>query len=185
MADQESNRPYTVVVGVSGTSKSPAALLWAKGQADQCGGRLIAVRAWRMPITTTPSGAPDLALPVPTDAEAHAREALEADVAEVLGDDHGAELQLVQGGKLKALLGASVGADLLVVDAPQQLVAGPMFAHRLIYGASCPVVAMPPALTDDSEPPSALVRAVEAVGRNLPPAAGTAEFPGYRPPFSL
>lgn len=185
MADLENDRPYTVVVGVSGTSKSPAALTWAKGQADQCGGRLIAVRAWRMPTLTTPSGAPDVDLPLTADAEAHAKRAFESDVAEVLGDDHGAELQLVQGGKLKALLRASLGADLLVVDAPQQLVAGPMFAHRLIYGASCPVVAMPPALTADSEPPSALARAAEAVGRNLPAAAGTAALSGYRPPFSL
>lgn len=185
MADLESNRPYTVVVGVSATSKSPAALTWAKGQADQCGGRLIAVRAWRIPAPTTPSGAPDADIPLPDDVEAHARETLDADVAAVLGDDHGAELRLVRGGKLKALLRAAVGADLLVVDAPQQLVAGPMFAHRLIYGASCPVVAMPPALTSESEPPSALARAAEAVGRNLPPAAGTAEYPAYRPPASL
>ena len=43
------------------------------------------------------------------------------------------------------LIKAALGADLLVVDAPRQLLAGPMFAHRLIYAAACPVVVMPPA----------------------------------------
>ena len=31
--DEKDNRPYTVVVGVSATSKSPAALAWAAAQA--------------------------------------------------------------------------------------------------------------------------------------------------------
>ena len=39
MADLENDHPYTVVVGVSATSKSPAALTWAQAQAEHCGGR--------------------------------------------------------------------------------------------------------------------------------------------------
>ncbi|MFT4163855.1 MAG: universal stress protein [Microlunatus sp.] len=181
MADQESERPYTVVVGVSATSKSRAALAWAQSQAKQCGGQLIAVRAWRMPYPQTlPSGSADVDLPQPNEVEAHALKTLEADVAEVLGEDHGAEIRLVRGGKLKTLVKAAVGADLLVVDAPQQLIAGPAFAHRLIYAASCPVVAMPPALTNEG--PSALARVVKSVGLGLEAVGGSADHPAYRPP---
>ena len=182
MADQESERPYTVVVGVSATSKSRAALTWAQSQAQHCGGRLIAVRAWRMPYPSTlPSGSPDVDLPKPDDVEAHARKTLEADVAEVLGDDHGAEIRLVRGGKLKVLLTAAREGDLLVVDAPQRLLGGAAFAHRLIYAATCPVIAMPPALT--SEGPSTIARAAKSVGRGLEALGGSGEYPAYRPPM--
>lgn len=184
MADLESDHPYTVVVGVSATSKSSAALTWAHCQARHCGGRLIAVRAWRMPNPqTSPAGAPTADLPQTAEVEAHARLALEEDVASVLGDDHGAEIRLVRGGKLKVLLQAAADADLLVVDAPRQLVAGPMFAHRLIYAASCPVVAMPPALA--SESPSVITRAAASISRGMVPAAGTADHPAYRPPARI
>ena len=184
MADQESERPYTVVVGVSATSKSRAALAWAQAQVQHCGGRLIAVRAWRMPYPQTlPSGSADVDLPQPEEVEAHARKTLEADVAEVLGDDHGAEIRLVRGGKLKVLVKAATEGDLLVVDAPQQLIAGPAFAHRLIYAASCPVVAMPPALT--TEGPSTISRVAKSVGLGLVPVGGSAEHPAYRPPMRI
>lgn len=184
MADLENDRPYTVVVGVSATSKSPAALTWAHCQAEHCGGKLIAVRAWRMPIPpASPAGAPAVDVPHASDVEAKARKALEDDVAAVLGDDHNAELRLVRGSKLKVLLEAATEADLLVVDAPRQLVAGPMFAHRLIYAATCPVLAMPPVLS--SEPPSIITRAAKSLGRGLVPAGGSADYPAYRPPVSL
>ena len=102
-------------------------------------------------------------------------------MAAALGDDHTAELRLVRGGRLKVLLKAAAEADLLVVDAPRQLMAGPMFAHRLLYAAPCPVVVMPPVLSD--EPPSTLSRMAGVVGRGIVVAAGTAGRPGYRPPL--
>ena len=43
----EQDEPYTVVVGVSATSKSPTALVWAQAQAEANGGRLIAVRVYQ------------------------------------------------------------------------------------------------------------------------------------------
>src|SRR6476660_2540477 len=114
MADLENDRPYTVVVGVSATSKSPAALTWAQCQAQHCGGRLIAVRAWRMPNPpASPAGAPTMDIPHADQVEAQARQALEEDVAAALGDDHNAEIRLVRGGKLKVLLQAAAEADLL------------------------------------------------------------------------
>ena len=78
------------------------------------------------------------------------------------------------------LIEASEGADLLVVDAPRQLMAGPMFAHRLVYAASCPVVVMPPDIS--GEPASVLTRVAGAIGRSVVTAAGTAGRPGYRRP---
>ena len=183
MDEEHSHRPYTVVVGVSATSKSPAALTWAETQARQNGGRLIAVRAWRLPNPqATPSGTPAGRIARAEEVEATAQRTFADDVAAALGgEDHAAELRLVRGGRLKVLLKASADADLLVVDAPRQLVAGPMFAHRLLYAASCPVVVMPPTIS--GEPASALSRVAGAVGRSVVAAAGTAGRPGYRPPL--
>ena len=175
-------RPYTVVVGVSATSKSPTALDWARAQAGT-GGRVVAVRAWRMPNPqATPSGTPAGRISRAEEVEEEARAALERDVAATLGEDHGAEIRLVRGSKFAVLLKAAENADLLVVDAPRQLLAGPMFAHRLVYAASCPVVVMPPVIS--GEPPSVLSRVAGAVGRNVLAAAGTAGRPGYQRPIN-
>lgn len=177
----ELQQTYTVVVGVSATSKSPTALAWAAAQARQNDGRIIAVRAWRVPgPQATPSGPPTVGVPRENDLEDAARASLEADVASALGPDHQAEIRLVRGGKFRVLARAADGADLLVIDAPRLLVAGPMFAHRLIYALSCPVVVMPPDLP--GETPSRLTRAAGVVGRSVMNAAGTAGRPGYQTP---
>jgi hypothetical protein len=175
-------RPYTVVVGVSATSKSPTALDWARAQAGTAG-RLVAVRAWRMPNPqATPAGTPAGRISRADEVEAEARLRLEQDVTAALGEDHDAELRLVRGSKYTVLLKEAEDADLLVVDAPRQLLAGPMFAHRLVYAATCPVVVMPPRIS--GEPPSMLTRVGKAVGRNVLAAAGTAGRPGYQRPVS-
>jgi hypothetical protein len=182
MTEQQLQHPYTVVVGVSPTSKSATALAWADAQARQNQGRVIAVRAWRVPNPqATPSGTPAGRIAKADEVEEEARSALQADVAAVLGQDHGAEIRLVRGGRFKVLTAAAAEADLLVVDAPRQLLMGPMFAHRLIYAASCPVVVMPPDIS--GEPSTMLSRVAGAVGRSVVTAAGTAGRPGYRPPL--
>ena len=179
MSEQQA---YTVVVGVSATSKSPTALTWGEAQARQNGGRLVAVRAWRMPNPqATPAGTPASRISREEDVERAAWASLETDVAATLGADHHAELELVRGGKFTVLLDAARDADLMVVDAPRQLLAGPMFAHRLVYAAACPVVVMPPLIS--GEPPSVLNRMAGAFGRSVVTAAGTAGRPGYRPPL--
>ena len=176
------NVPYTVVVGVSRTSKSPRALIWAQRQARKNDGRLIAVRAWRTPIPqATPSGEPAGRISRSSEVEAEAKQALADDVAATLGPDHDAEVQLRQGAKWPVLVEAAAEADLLVVDAPKQLMVGPMFAHQLIYAATCPVVVLPPE-TPEGDPPPALVRALKALGRSVASVAGAAGRPGYRPP---
>ena len=175
------DRPYTVVVGVSATSKSPTALTWAAHQAAQNAGRLVAVRAWRSPsLQATTSGPIAARMPAEAQLEADARKAFEADVADVLGEDHDAELQLVRGGKRKVLLRAAEGADLLVVDSPRALTGSPLFAQRIVGSASCPVVVMPPRIS--GQPQGAVERAGRAVGRAAVRSAGTAGRPGYRPP---
>ena len=53
----EHEQPYTVVVGVSPTSGSPAALVWAHAQAEANGGRVIAVRVYHPPnLPAAPGG---------------------------------------------------------------------------------------------------------------------------------
>ncbi|MFL6025410.1 MAG: universal stress protein [Friedmanniella sp.] len=177
-----SDVPYTVVVGVSETSKSPTALTWAYAQARQNQGRIIAVRAWRMPNPqATPAGTPASRISREEDIERAAQASLEKDVTDTLGYDPDVEIRLVRGGKFKTLVEAAAEADLMVVDAPRQLLAGPMFAHRLVYAAACPVVVMPPRIS--GEPPSVLNRVAGAIGRSVLTAAGTAGRPGYRPPL--
>ena len=184
-ADVE-RRPYTVVVGVSGTSGSPTALAWARAQADHNDGRVVAVRAWRPSIPqATPSGTPATRISHEADVEREAEEALAADVARTLGPDHGVELRLVKGGRYRVLAKSARDADVLVIDAPRQLLTGPMFAHRLVYTVPCPVVVMPPQIS--GEPQTWLTRLAGAVGRSVVAAAGTAGRPGggmRRPPAS-
>lgn len=175
-------QPYTVVVGVSATSKSPAALQWAAAQVAQNDGRLVAVRAWRAPAPApSTSGAMAARMPAESDQEQEARAALEEDVAAVLGAGHRAEVRLVRGGKRKVLLKAARGADLLVVDAPRALTGAPLFAQRIVHAATCPVVVMPPRVS--GQPPGVVERAGRAVGRAAVRSAGTAGRPGFRPPL--
>ncbi|HEV7195255.1 MAG TPA: universal stress protein [Pedococcus sp.] len=181
MIDPDS--PYTIVVGVSATSKSPAALHWAAELAALRGGRVVAVRAWRP--TPPQTGSRVTASPVIEDAEAAEAEelaALRADVAEVLGGTHGVQVRLVQGGRRRALVKTSEEADLLVVDAPRRLdlSSGPGFAQRLVYAAKCPVVVMPPSVS--GTPKTRLERAAGAVGRTMVDAAGRAGRPGLSHP---
>ena len=176
--------PYTVVVGVSATSKSVAALRWGLAQADAVGGRLVAVRMWRMPNPqATPSGTTAARVPLHHDAEAEAARQLAADVTEALGADHTAEVRLVRGGKFKGLLRAAENADLLVIDAPRRPSVSPLLAHRLVYAASCPVVVMPPSLV--GRPQGPMGRAALAAGAAMLRSVGTAGRPGYRPPMSM
>ena len=178
----EGGHPYTVVVGVSATSKSPAALEWGAAQAAQNNGRLVAVRSWR--VTGPPgtmSGGTAARITDERDTARSEQSALEADVAEILGADHAAELRVVRGGKRKVLLAEAAGADLLVIDAPRSFTGPPLFAQRLVYAASCPVVVMPPRVSHLSSP---LEHAGRIVGRAAVRSAGMAGRPGYRPPMA-
>jgi nucleotide-binding universal stress UspA family protein len=181
MTHQE--EPYTVIVGVSATSKSPTALVWGHAQARANRGRLIAVRVYPTPSvlqrfpTTSSRPLPDAN---PVRAEQQAR--LEHDVAEVLGEDHGADIRVVPGSRRRALLDQAHEADLLVIDAPRRASTSPLLAERIVYAATCPVVVMPPSIS--GVPESALSRSARAVGRAALRSAGTSGRPSYRPPPS-
>lgn len=174
MSETTNAVPYTVVVGVSITSKSPAALGWAAAQARANHGRLVAVRVLK---AVTAEGSPDNER-----AREQAAEQLRADVEATLGANHGAQLRVVYGGRRKALLAVSRDADLLVIGTSRSPSPSSRLIRRVISAATCPVVVMPPALS--GEPPSGLSRAGRSVGEAALRAVGTSGRPGYRPPTS-
>lgn len=177
----EQDKPYTVIVGVSETSKSPTALAWACAQAEANGGRAVAVRVHPSPyLPAGPSASPSRTSQDPTSLRDQQQSQLERDVADVLGNDHGVECRVVHGGKRRGLLNEAVEADLLVVDAPRKPSMSPLLAHRIVYAASCPVVVMPPSIS--GAPESALSRSAHAVGRAALRSAATSGRPGFRPP---
>lgn len=179
--EDRTDPPYTVVVGVSATSGSPTALEWARAQAQANGGRLVAVRVYRVPnVPAGPSGTSSRVPPDPAQLHAQELDGLRRDVVAVLGEDHEAELRVVRGGKRRGLVAEAVGADLLVIDAPRSPSMAPLLAHRIVYAASCPVVVMPPSIS--GAPPTALTRSAQAVGRAALRSAGTSGRAGFRPP---
>jgi hypothetical protein len=172
----EQSRPYTVVVGVSATTKSPTALTWGKAQADANNGRLVAVR-----VHSDPKASPGTEISMAdTDLRASQQADLEQAVSSVLGEAHGAEVRVLHGSRRRALINVSHDADVLVIDAPRTPSMSPLLAQRIIYAASCPVVVMPPSLS--GEPESSMSRSAHAVARAAMRSAGTSGRPGYRPP---
>jgi hypothetical protein len=177
----EPEKPYTVIVGVSATSKSPTALVWGRAQADANGGRLIAVRVH--PTPGAPQGSPGASPGTASELQQlreHQRAQLERDVADVLGEDNGADIQVLYGGKRRCLINESHNADVLVIDAPRAPSMSPLLAQRIVYAATCPVVVMPPSIS--GLPESSLSRSARAVGRAALRSAGTSGRAGYRPP---
>ncbi len=179
MSTPATEPPYTVVVGVSATSKSPAALAWAAAQAKANHGRLIAVRVLKRPTSADASKAPGSQSPPAQDTTGPQAD-LAADVAQALGSADEAECRVLYGGKRKSLLAVALGADLLVIDAAQSPSSSSLLAQRIIAAARCPVVVLPPALSQ--EPPSGISKAGRAVGQSALRAVGTSGRPGYRPP---
>jgi hypothetical protein len=178
-----------IVVGVSASSGSPAAVRWACDQAVRQGAAVVAVRAWRpaRPPSST-SGPPALYaadLAAELDRE---RTRLHEDVERAVGaavtghPDPPLAYELEQGTALSVLQTWSRQASLLVLDAPRRTDAQstPLLAHRLVYTAGCPVVIMPPAVAD--QPDSAFVAAAKRLAADAGRAAGSAGRPGMRPP---
>jgi hypothetical protein len=144
-----------ILVGVSATSGSPAALRWALEQAHLQSLPLMALRAYRVPTTAagtvrpTPSRVADSEDPL----RSAALESLEADVRRALGASADeVELRAVRGSRRRVLLDASAGAEMLVIDAPRrrEVRSDPTFAAQLVHRALCPVVIMPGPLARDA-----------------------------------
>ncbi|WP_152353735.1 universal stress protein [Brachybacterium subflavum] len=144
-----------ILVGVSATSGSPAALRWALEQARLQSLPLLALRAYRVPTTAagtvrpTPSRVADSEDPL----RSAALETLEGDVRRALGASADeVELRAVRGSRRRVLLDASAGASMLVIDAPRrrEVRSDPTFAAQLVHRALCPVVIMPGPLARDA-----------------------------------
>jgi nucleotide-binding universal stress UspA family protein len=122
-------RVPTIVVGVDGSSGSEHALRWAADEAQLRMARLRVLYARLEPL--------------PAEAT------LEGTVANVLGPDHGLdlELDLVEGSPTKELLRAAEGADLLVVGSrggggfPGLLLGS--VCSQVAQHAPCPTVIVP------------------------------------------
>ena len=130
-----------IVVGVDGSGPSEDALRWAAGQARLTGARLRAVLSWEVP--TAAYLAP---LPPGLDLEKDARKVLEDEVADVLGDDPGIEIEKIvaEGHPAPVLLDFAETADLLVVGSRGHgqftgMLIGSVSEH-VVSHAACPVV---------------------------------------------
>ncbi|SDT04788.1 universal stress protein [Microlunatus soli] len=179
---EQPDRPL-VVVGVSQTSHSPVALRWAADYAGVIGANLLAVRAWRP--SHPPSAASGRPAAVSRDVAGereYAASALYDDVQQAIGPEHAAHSEIREGTPLSVLTALSRIAALLVIDAPRRtdLSTTPMLAHRLVYNAACPVVVMPPRISQ--QPDSPLVTAGKWLARGFVESAGTSGRPGIRPP---
>lgn len=183
----ESTRPArgrasrVVVVGVSPTSRSVAALEWASNEARRGRMTLRAVTAWRLPRPpATLAGRPSAEVTRTMDnLQAEADELLARSVRAVVGESSQVELLAVRGTPATVLVRSAQDADLLVLGPPHP---GEVFTFRpnqlalqVIFKTSCPVVVMPP------EPHTAVPGARRLASR-LAAAAGSAGRPGLRSP---
>ena len=98
-----------IVVGLDGSEHSIAALRLAKRIADALHASVHVVAAWEWPFMWDPLATPDY---IP---EREARLAAAAAVDEVFGAGVDLPLDVVQGSPAKALIDASMGAEMLVV----------------------------------------------------------------------
>jgi nucleotide-binding universal stress UspA family protein len=134
----------TVVVGTDGSLGSTRALRWALREGRSRGASVRAVFAWQHPavpskVTGALNGNPAVAREITQSARVLAAR-FEPDVPLVADDSEGATVPV--------LLGASGGADLLVVgagrrDTPPDALVGSV-AHQCILTAPCPVAVVQP-----------------------------------------
>jgi nucleotide-binding universal stress UspA family protein len=134
---------HRIVVGVDGSDPSKAALAWAIRQGRLTGATVEAVIAWELPVNY---GTPAPLMPPRTDCEEVAREIVTLAIADVSSPDEQVTIRrkVVEGNAPRALLDASVGADLLVVGSRGhggfvEALLGSVSQH-CVHHATCPVV---------------------------------------------
>lgn len=138
----------TVVVGVSGSSASVAALRWAAAEAARRGARLVAVRAWQhasRAYYAVPAGR--------RDAE-HQHQAVTWELASTLRAAFAGGLpaslytEVIEGLPERVLVDRSAGADMLVLgSAPSPYLSGRSVGpviRSCLSRAHCPVVVIGP-----------------------------------------
>jgi nucleotide-binding universal stress UspA family protein len=146
MSATKTEKAPRIVVGVDGSASSLAALRWAVHQAELTGGTVDAVVAWRMSATMTGLGFAPVAVADGSDMEQTAQRVLDEAVSKVVGPEGGAPVRrlAVQGFPAPVLLGASAGADLLVLGSRGHggfsgALLGSVGQH-CVHHARCPVV---------------------------------------------
>jgi nucleotide-binding universal stress UspA family protein len=136
---------YRIVVGVDGSEGGERALRWAAGEADRRGGTVEAVTAWTWDGIDT-----GLATPTnPSEAEAHARQALTRTVTAVntVYPKVAIAAETVRARPAAALTRAARDADVLVLGSHghsrlHHAVVGSV-TEECIRAATCPVVVVP------------------------------------------
>jgi len=110
-----------IVVGVDGSRHAAAALRWAADEAKLRSATLEVVHAWTFVPVATPADSGLVPMAWTDNVELldvtrrAAHDATAAQVAEVLGPDHGAIISVVEGGPAETLIAAAADADLVVV----------------------------------------------------------------------
>jgi nucleotide-binding universal stress UspA family protein len=141
-----SMRQPAVVVGVSGSRASAAALLWAAAEARQRSARLRVVRSWDLECTAAYAA---VAGSLTADQQRGAAcEGLAAEVRATFGEmvPDAVAAELKEGIAERTLVDLSADADLLVLGSgsPAAESAGPVIRACLSH-AHCPVVVVRPA----------------------------------------
>ena len=129
MSDEQQNHSGRVVVGVSPTSGSPAALRWGAAEAARLGAPLVALSAWRPPRAPI---APAVPVPTPAADEGGARRRWLAPGAEAASEAVPAAPRVKLGGTLfERMSNAARGAAKEDGEAaPQDPLDIPRFLHR-------------------------------------------------------
>ncbi len=162
------NKVGTIVVGVDGSAGAAEALRWAIAEARLRKARLRIVHAWTYGYTGMPLGGfaamggfdsyVSIGVDV-IDLQRAAEHLIEKTTEEVAGGVEGIEVerQVVEGAAAQVLIGASVGADLLVVGSRGHggfvgLMLGSV-SQQCVDHAPCPVVVVrsPKAMANDHE----------------------------------
>jgi nucleotide-binding universal stress UspA family protein len=166
--DSKSKQVAAVVVGVDGSAGAAEALRWAVAEARLRKAQLRIVHAWTYGYTGMPVGGfgamggfeSYVSLGIDAaDLQRAAEDLLEKVISEVAGGVEGVEIarQVVAGAAAQVLIGAAVGADLLVVGSRGHggfvgLMLGSV-SQQCVHHAPCPVVVVhsPKATATDHE----------------------------------
>jgi|SRR5215467_6614752 len=138
----EQRKPM-ILVGVSGSPASAAALRWAEAEAERRHGELKIVLTWQPERRASYAHLP-LRADIPAGQE-RARAELAAAVRAALGPSSlaGTTTVVVEGQAERELVAESAGADLLVLGSGSRTSIGPVVRTCLSH-AHCPVVVVSP-----------------------------------------
>ena len=135
----EAQKKPTILVGVSGSPASAAALRWADDEALRSHSQLRIVLIWHQEQRAFYAGSSRRTEP------SESREQAERDLAETVrtvlgqGPRSDATAEVVEGGAERELVAASAAADLLVLGSGSANTIGPVVRTCLTH-AHCPVV---------------------------------------------